>query len=110
MRQYLSQQMRQKVAALTRELYDGGSGDRRQTAQVLTNFMNQRAVTPFVKPLVDTPRDRFAENSLSTLKQVRAVTTKPGGPADMFRRAVIAAGGFGPLSDNEVCKCSMLLV
>lgn len=100
--------MKEKVIAMTRDFFDNGSGDQRQTAQLLANFLSQRAVTPFVSPALDTPRDRFGQNSLETLKQVRSQATKAGGPADMFRRAVIAAGGSGPLSQNEVSKCSML--
>ena len=94
--------MRSKVTKLTQMFFDKGSGDQQQTAQLFANFISQRAVCPFVKPLIETPRDRFAENTLETLKKVRAQALKPGGSADMFRRAVIASGACGPLSNKQV--------
>ena len=97
-------QMKRKVSKLTAVALDEGDGDEDTTAQLIANFMSQRVVSPFVRLPTKTPRDNFAANAITTLKEARKVALKPGCPADMYRRAVISAGAHGPMSPNPVRK------
>ena len=101
-------QMRRKVARLTQTLYDEGYGDSNKTAQVFCNFVSQLAVKPFmsVSPKSETPQHKFGVNALATLAKAKECCNKPGSPADMFRRNVIAAGATGPLATKQVFKPS----
>ena len=99
--------MRCKVKRLTDCLMREGGGDAQQTAQVFSNFESQLVVRPFIDPdrSKTTPQHRFGQNALDTMCKAKAKSIKPGCPADLFRRVVLASGAEGPLSTRQ--KLSM---
>ena len=95
--------MKGKVARLTDCLMQEGGGDPKETAQIYANFESQLVVQPFVdlERTKRTPQHRFGANALDTMAKAKEKSNKAGCPADMFRRAVLASGAHGPLSDKH---------
>ena len=58
-------------------------------------------VQPFVPTTSMTPEQKFGANSLLTLTEAKKKSIKPGSPADMLRRNILAAGSSGPLTKNK---------
>ena len=99
--------MKQKAKRVTDVFLQEGGGNEETTAQLFANFSAQRVVSPFQASSKNVaPQQIFGENVLATLRKAREVSIKPGCPADMFRRAVLAAGAEGPLSPNPVGNLS----
>ena len=95
--------MQQKVAKVTKVLFEEGNGNANLTGRILANFTRQRVVQPFVRNTEATPQELFGNNALSTVLQTKKVNRKAGCDADMLRRHVIASGASGPMSPHHVC-------
>ena len=94
--------MKKKVARLESALYEEGGGKVEEMAQLVANLTNARAVQPFVPVNSQSPQTKFGLNSLATLSKCKEKNRKAGSPADLLRRAIIAGGATGPLSEEPV--------
>lgn len=102
--------MKSKVARVTQVLFEEGKGNADVTAKLFANFVSQRVVSPFLAQESTTPQQRFADNVLKTLAKAKKVARKPGCPADMLRRNILAAGAAGPLTEEPVCHIFILIL
>ena len=97
-------QMKNKLRRLSQALYEEGGGKAEDMSQLVANLTNTRAIKPFIPVNVNSPQLKFALNSLETVKSCKKMNRKSGSPADLMRRAIIAAGATGPLSNEPVRK------
>ena len=95
-------QMKSKIQKLTEVFLEAGGGNADATAQLFANFTSQRVIQPFVAREMETPQQRFGENALATLEEIKKTTRKAGCAADMIRRHILVAGSAGPLSPHPV--------
>ena len=101
--------MQRKVKQVTQALFEEGHGDVDLTAEVFANVCNQRKVKPFVGKQTEhhnTPKSRFADNVVTTLHKLKDHSSvyHSGSPADVMRRAIIASGAEGPLSNHKLSR------
>ena len=98
--------MKRAVASLTDTFLAKAGGDEEHAASLLSNFLSQRLVQPFiyVNPSDKSPVEKFGSNAQTTLLALKRHISccKPGSPADIMRRHIIASGASGPLTSEEV--------
>ena len=98
-------QLKRGVADLTATFLSTCRGDAKKAASLISAFVSQRLVQPFMYSELETPSQKFGCNVKSTLLALKKhnACRKPGGPADMMRRSIIASGASGPLAPDKVC-------
>lgn len=96
--------MIRKVTALTSTFLAESNADKQQAAALLSNFLSQKVVQPFVFREDQTPVEKFGKNVVATVKAAKKSNRCSGTPADMLRRTAIVCGAHGPLSKEKVCS------
>ena len=79
-------------------------GDEAKAAVLLSNFLSQRTVQPFIFTSNNEPVARFGKNIRDTI--LAAKKSSSGTrllPVEKLLRSAIASGARGPLSRQEVC-------
>ena len=72
-------------------------------AKVLSNFVAQRVVKPFVYKAERSEVERFGVNCQSTILALKdACAEGQKGAVNLLRRGLISAGAQGPISNEKV--------
>ena len=99
-----ARQMIRKVATLTSTFLTESEGEEQKAALLLSNFLSQRCIQPFVFRENKTPTEVFGKNVAETVKAVKAskMGRHSGTRADILRRNLLAGGAHGPLSQEKI--------
>ena len=95
--------MIRKVQALTVAFFELSEGREELASQIMSNFMTQRAIVPFVHRTIKSPMEKFGSNAVSTVQAAKMGLRRSGTLRDMFRRSIIVSGASGPLCNDTVC-------
>ena len=103
-------QLQRNVKRLTDTFMYICGGDEKKAAKVLSNFLVQKAVQPFVYNSMPSAIEKFGENVRETVMKLKisAACQHVGSLADMMKRGIVVAGASGPLSTGQVRVCSWL--
>ena len=103
--------MREKVKCITDTFFNLSRGNQESAALLLSNFVSQRAVKPFVFESNETDITRFGNNVRDTLLAAKNLSkgTHQRGVSNLLRQ-VIASGAQGPLSQSQVWIFAALLL